>query len=170
MHLRRPIILAAALVAITAGSAQACPNHGTKTATAVAPHAAMGARSAALVAWKPRPWAPAMHAAPPAQGLQIAIDPVDGARGMPAAGELQPQLVTGDGTWATDERPVQIDRAPDGTLTAHLDERWADFAVATVGAGGKPTWSCVHGPQGAAQFMKQPAAPVVATTPKWEDK
>ena len=32
------------------------------------------------------------------------------------------------------------------------------------------TPSCVHGPQGAAQFMKQPAAPVVATTPKWEDK
>ena len=173
MHLRPHIILGAALVAITAGSAQACPNHAAKTATAVAPHAAMSAmssRCAALVAWKPRAWAPATHAAPSAQGLQIAIDPVDGARGMPAAGELQPQLVTGDGTWATDETPLSIDRASDGTLTAHLDERWADFAVATVGAGGKPTWTCVHGPQGAAQFMKQPAAPVVSTTPKWEDK
>jgi hypothetical protein len=169
MQLRRPIILCAALLAITLGSAQACPNHATKAATAVAPRGATSARSAALVAWRPRPWAPATLAAPPAQGLRIAIDPVDGARGMPAAGELPSQVVIGDGTWATDETPLQIDRAADGTLTAHLDERWADFAVATVGAGGKPTWSCVHGPNGAAQFLKHPVASV-PQAPVWEDK
>jgi hypothetical protein len=162
MHLCRHIFLSAALVAIAAGSVYACPNHATKTAMAVTSTGAMKARTAALVAWKPRAWTPAAFAATSAQGLRVAIDPVDGAMGMPAAGELQQQLVLGDGTTATDEAPVQLDRAPDGTLTAHLDERWADFAVATIGPGGKPGWSCVHGTRGAAQFMTHPVASVPA--------
>jgi hypothetical protein len=169
MHLRRHFILGAALVAIAAGSVQACPNHATKTAMAGATERAMSARTAALVAWRPRAWVPATFAAAGTQGLRVAIDPVDGAMGMPAADELKQQLVIGDGTNAPDETPVRVDRAPDGTLTAHLDERWADFAVASVGANGKPTWTCVHGTQGAAQFMKHPVAPV-ATAPVWEDK
>lgn len=169
MHLRRHFILGAALVAVAAGSVQACPHHTTKTAMAGAIQPAMSVRTAALVAWKPRPWAPATSAAPGTQGLRVAIDPVDGAMGMPAADELRQQLVIGDGTNAPDETPVQVDRAPDGTLTAHLDERWADFAVATIGPNGKPAWTCVHGPQGAAQFMKHPVAPI-PPAPVWEDK
>lgn len=169
MHLRRHIILGIALTAVAAGSALACPNHAPKTATAVPARSAMSARTAALVAWKPRAWAPATLAVPQAQGLRIAIDPVDGAMGMPAADQLGQQVVVGDGTTPTDETPVQVDRAPDGTLTAHLDERWADFAVATIGPDGKPGWSCVHGTNGAARFLKHPVAPV-ASAPVWEVK
>ncbi|HZD20072.1 MAG TPA: hypothetical protein VE325_05315, partial [Burkholderiales bacterium] len=82
-HLRRHITLGAALLTIAVGSVQACPNHSTKTATTVAPHRVSSARAAALLAWKPRAWAPATAAAPRAQGLRVAIDPVDGTMGMP---------------------------------------------------------------------------------------
>ena len=124
---------------------------------------ATGKHGAALVAWKPRAWAPGPASTRQAQGLRVAIDPVDGTMGMPV-GELQSQLLIGD------DAPVQIDRAADGTLTAHLDERWAEFAMATIGPDGKPGWTCVAGKKGVAQFMKQPLVPVNPATPKWEDK
>jgi hypothetical protein len=167
MHLRRHIILGAALAAFAAGAAQACPNHATHSSTAAmtaTPNAVSPMRAAAVVAWKPRAWAPANLSSPQAQGLRVAIDPVDGVMSMPAADELSQQLVIGDDT------PVQVDRAADGTLTAHLDDRWADFSVATLGPDGKPAWTCVQGRRGAAQFMKHPVGVLAPAAPKWEDK
>ena len=169
MHLRRHILLGAALTAFAAGSAQACPHHTArdgKSAVLAAPQSVMSPHVAALVAWKPRAWTPATLAASQSQGLRIAIDPVDGTMGMPAPDQMSNGLVIGD----VDNTPVQVDRAADGTLTAHLDERWAEYAVATVGAQGKPGWTCVQGKHGAARFMKQPVAPATPSAPKWEDK
>ena len=176
MLFRRHIMLGAALTAIVAGSVQACPNHSVKSAMPAAPHSVSSTRTAScahaatLVAWKPRAWAPATLAAAQAQGLRVAIDPVDGTLGMPSADELSQQMVIGDGTPVLDDAPVQIDRAADGTLTAHLDERWANFAVATLGPDGKPAWNCVQGQREAAMSMKKPVVRVVPAAPKWEDK
>ena len=169
MHLRRHILLGAALTAIAAGSALASPNHpgrDGRSAALAAPHSTLSPRIAALVAWKPRAWAPATLAAAQSQGMRVAIDPVDGTMGMPAPDQLSNGVVIGD----EDNTPVQVDRAADGTLTAHLDDRWADFAMATIGADGKPDWTCVQGRQGAARYMKQPVVRVIPATPKWEDK
>jgi hypothetical protein len=170
MHLRRHITLGAALMIIAVGSVQACPNHASKTATTVAPRSLSRAPAAALLAWKPRAWAPALLAAPRAQGLRVAIDPVDGTMGMPSGDEWSQQLVIGDGSTGLGEAPVRVDRAANGTLTAHLDERWAEFAVATIGPDGKPGWTCVEGARGAVRFMKKPVAPVLPAAPVWEDK
>ena len=128
------------------------------------------ARAAALLAWKPRAWAPATLAAPRAQGLRVAIDPVDGTLGMPTGDEWSQDIVIGDGTTGLGEAPLRIDRAPNGTLTAHLDDRWAEYAVATIGPDGKPGWTCVEGTRGAARFMRQPIAPMTPAAPVWEDK
>lgn len=171
MQLRRHIVLGAALVTLVAGSAQACPNHGAKSASLAAPQVPQSTRAARLVAWKPRAWAPGPLAPPvQAQGLRVAIDPVDGALGMPSADELSQQVMIGDGSPVSDDAPVQVDRAADGTLTARLDERWANFAVATIGPDGRPDWSCVPGRQGAATYMRKPTTPVTPAAPKWEDK
>ena len=170
MHLRRHFILGAALTAFVAGSVQACPNHSARTASLAAPRSVSSTRAAALVAWKPRAWAPAALAVSQAQGLRVAIDPVDGTLGMPSADELSLDVLVGDGRPVPDDAPVQVDRAADGTLTAHLDERWANFAVATVGPEGKPGWNCGQGRQGATTFMKKPVVRVIPAAPKWEDK
>jgi len=160
MHPRRHILLAAALTTLAASVTWACPQHerhaaGARFTLAAAPQAVSEARVAALVAWKPRAWTP-RGASGAAQGLRIAIDPVDGARGMPAPDAME-QVVIGDGVPIPDDAPVPIVRASDGTITAHLDARWADFAVATIGRDGKPTWSCVQGQKAAAQFLRNPA-------------
>lgn len=165
MHLRRHILLAAALTAIAAGSAQACPEHATKHSTRSASvETPSHARASAVVAWRPRAWAPAASTAPRSLGLRVAIDPVDGTLGMPPADELSQQAMIGDDT------PVQMTRAADGTVTALLDDRWAEFVMATLGPDGKPGWVCVQGSQGATRFMKRPIAPVLPAAPKWEDK
>lgn len=164
MHLRRLILLAAALTALAAVSAQACPNHATRSATAALTTPHPDARNAALVAWRPRAWTPALPSPALAQGLRVAIDPVDHAFGMPAPDALSQQAVIAD------DAPVLIDRAPDGTLTAHLDDRFAQFSVATIGPGGKPTWTCVDGRKGAASYLKHPFVPAVPAAPKWEEK
>ena len=117
-----------------------------------------------MLAWKPRAWLRHDRKAMWDNGLRVSIDPVDGTFGMPVAGELGQQLVIGD------DVPVQIDRAPDGTITAHLDERWAEFAVASIGPGGKPGWTCVHGPQGAARFLGKPVIQVIPVVPQREEK
>jgi len=144
---------AAILIVLTAATVQAHPNH-----------AADHARSAAsIVAWKPRPWTPGSQA----MGLVISIDPVDGARGMPAPGELGPFARVAD------DAPVATFRRANGSVRATLDERFAEFAVVRLGADGKPVWTCVHGTKGAAAFMSHPTvntnpAPPAGTV--WEDK
>src|SRR5712691_10443513 len=97
MHLRRHIMLGVALTAFAAGSVQACPKpDATKTALLAAPPSVSSTRAATLVAWKPRAWAPATPAPVRAQGLRVAIDPVDGTLGMPSADELSQQVMVGD--------------------------------------------------------------------------
>src|SRR5689334_7483820 len=121
MQLRRVIVLGAGLAAIAAGSALAGPNHALKSATNLTPPAS----AHALVAWKPRAWTPG--AANGMNGLQVAIDPVDGAYSMPAPGKTTYIMVPAD------NEPVALTRRMDGSIRAQLDERFADFAVVTLG-------------------------------------
>src|SRR5262245_53090323 len=79
MPLRRLLILSACLGVLPAAAAMACPDHGEKTAVV---SKSRPASAAAVVAWKPRAWAPPAPAG--AAGLRVEIDPVDGAMGMPA--------------------------------------------------------------------------------------
>ncbi len=165
MHLRPHIvILAAGVLMGAAGLAQACPRHGA----AAASHSVTAAQSPAapargalvawrLRAWRPRAWAPAPSVALQSSGLWVSRDPVDGTYGMPDLSTLANQVVID----RTDDAPVLVDHLADGTLSAHLDERWADFAVATIGANGKPAWTCVPGPKGVAQFMTRPVITIV---------
>jgi len=158
MHLRRLVLLGAGLAAIAVGSARACPDSDSKTAVSAA-RRPTSAR--ALLAWKPRAWSPIV-----ANGLRVAIDPVDGAYSMPAPDET-PQMVVTPG----DEAPVATTRRADGSVRAQLDQRFADYAVVTLGPDGKPRWTCVHGNAEAAKFMRAPAAalpPAPGTV--WEEK
>jgi hypothetical protein len=157
MHLRRLVLLGAGLAAIAAGSARA----SDPTANATVSAARRPASAQALLAWKPRAWAPvAMN------GLRVAIDPVDGAYSMPAPDQTPQVVVTPD-----DESPLPITRRSDGSVRAQLDNRFADYAVVTLGADGKPRWTCVHGSVQADKFMRAPA-PAMPPAPGtvWEDK
>jgi hypothetical protein len=158
----RYTLRAAVLMAITVATTHACPNPAAdhaKSALLLTPPP----RRASIVAWKPRAWTPAASA----NGLVVSIDPVDGAMGMPAANQLGPYARIAD------DAPVATFRRANGSVRATLDERFADFAVVSMGADGKPHWTCVHGTQGAAQFMNHPvvnpsSAPAPGTV--WEVK
>ena len=158
MHLRRLVLLGAGLAAIAAGSARACSD---PTANAAVSAARRPVSARALLAWKPRAWAPVA-----ANGLRVAIDPVDGAYSMPAP-DATPQVMVTPG----DESPLPMLRRSDGSIRATLDNRFADYAVVTLGADGKPRWTCVHGSAQAKQFMSAPA-PAMPPAPGtvWEDK
>ena len=156
MPLRRGRLLAALLATLVAGGAHAAVSSTSPT------------RALSLVAWKPRAWAPPAQGVAASAGLRVAIDPVDGTLGMPAPAELAPLAVF------RDDAPVHMTYRANGSGRAQLDDRWADFAVVSLGADGKPVWSCVHGSRGAERFMQQPCAPVpVAVSPSgapWADK
>lgn len=160
MQLCRVIVLGAGLAAIAAGSALACPGHASKSATKSANLTPRSASASALVAWKPRAWTPVA-----ANGMQVSIDPVDGAYSMPTPGTTNYIMVP-----AGDE-PVAVTRRMDGSVRATLDERFADFAVVTLGADGKPRWTCVHGSGQADKLMRAPA-PALPPAPGtvWEEK
>src|SRR5207247_11249462 len=105
--------------------------------------------------WKPRPWAPAGRtAAQTFHGLRVSIDPVDGAMGMPPVDELTSSAVI------SDEAPVLITRRANGGFRAQLDDRFAEYAVVSIGADGKPHWTCVHGPAQATKLVQSHAIPV----------
>ena len=160
MHLRRIVLLGGCLAAFAAGSARACPDPSASTAVSATRRPAS---AHAVLAWKPRAWMPA--AAVAANGLQVQIDPVDGAYSMPAPGQTKFIMVP-----AADE-PIAVTRRMDGSVRATLDDRFADFAVVTLGADGKPRWSCVHGSVQADKLMRAPA-PAMPPAPGtvWEDK
>ncbi len=163
MLLRRPILLCACLTVVTVGAAQACPNHDRTTAQLT--RAQAPANAAALVAWKPRAWGLAARpAAAGSQGMRVAIDPLDGTMSMPQEPISTEMLAVGD------EAPIRMQRFANGSVSAQLDERFAEFAVVTLGADGKPSWTCVHGAAGASRFMSHPV--VVSTPPSLvrEDK
>jgi len=158
----RYTLRAAVLMTLTATAVHACPDAAADPATS-AKSPTLPPSHASIVAWRPRPWAPVVLA----KGLVVSIDPVDGARGMPAPGELGPLAPVQDGA------PVATFRRADGSVRAMLDDRFADFAVVTFGPDGKPVWTCVHGTKGAAEFMQHPVvkpgpAPPAGTL--WEEK
>ena len=161
MRLPQVLILGLSLAGTWAIGARACPN-----APAAAPTASAGPRSAApasapvLLAWKPRAWSPALATA--TGGLRVSIDPLDGVYGMPAADQVEPLVVVAD------DAPVSVVRRANCSGFAKLDERFAEFAVVTLGPDGKPRWTCVHGPSGAAKFMSAPDTP--GTGVRWEDR
>jgi hypothetical protein len=100
-----------------------------------------------------------------ANGLRVSIDPVDGALGMPTADQ------TSSAIELREETPVAVTRRANGSVRVQLDDRWADYAMVTLGADGKPRWSCVHGSAGADKFMLTPS-PALAPAPGtvWEEK
>jgi hypothetical protein len=144
---------AAALIALTAGSAQACPSPACATCVPLKPRA-----------WMPSGLPPVAQAS--SGGLWISRDPVDGAMAMPPP-EAAPGIA--NATSAAQNSPVSIERKPDGTLIALLDDRWANYAVATIGADGRPVWTCVPGRQGVEQFLARPGMFIVAPV-KWEER
>ena len=156
MHLRRDITTLAVALTCICGTVWACPE-----APAVSAAPALTTSRTALVSWKPRAWAPPALA----NGLRVSIDPVDGAFSMPSADELP----VGD-VRIGDDTPLEVLRRENGSVRATLDDRWADFAVVKLGADGKPKWTCVHGPQGAAQFLRSATATAPVPTPGtvWE--
>ena len=156
MSLRRLLMMSASLAVFTA-TAQACPEHGTKSAAQLKPSTA---KASALLAWKPRAWAPPVASA--SSGLRVAIDPVDGTLSMPAPGELE----TSAGVGEEDMRPVSVTRRANGSGRAQLDERWESHAMATMGPDGKPRWTCVDGKAGAERFLKNPVVPAAAPVSK----
>jgi hypothetical protein len=160
------LLLLGACLASFAAAAQACPDHSGPAAAKLTPRSAA---SAALVAWKPRAWQPAT--APAASGLRVSLDPETGLPGMPGPAEFEAL----SRSMADDERPVAIHRRSDGSGWAQLDGRWEDHAVITLGADGKPRWTCVHGKQAADRFMRNPVVPPARTPAPgpgtvWEEK
>ena len=161
----RDLLRALLLTGVVAGAAQACPDHvGAKAAARVT----RTPSQAALVAWKPRAWAPPATILPAASaGLRVARDPVDGTLSMPGPDEtgLEMQARVGE------RRPVAMTRRANGAIRAQLDESFHEYAVVRLGPDGKPYWTCVSGPEEAGRFVKAsatPARPPVST--KWEDK
>lgn len=163
-----PSLLAASLAI---GVAHACPDSDAATSARVTgrvPAPSHPSSAQALLAWKPRAWQPPVRANALQPGMRVAIDPIDGTMSMPT-----------DDEFAVDAS-VEIERAPlqtilhaDGTVQVMLDDRFAEYAVASKTDGGRPIWTCVKGPTGVAQFTKRtapmPAAPV-APVVKWEEK
>src|SRR5260221_13203657 len=124
MHLSRNILLAAALTALAAGSAFACPHRSTRaagrdsrSALSSVPQRVPDARAGALVAWRPRAWT--LAAPSLAQGMRVAIDPIDAAMGMPRPDQLQRrQLVVGDAS------PRAAGGHPNGGVPGPVHEHW----------------------------------------------
>jgi hypothetical protein len=165
MHPRTRIALVAAALALIAGGAQAGSN--TPTTPSGTPAPAPIAVPSSLSLWMPPLWAPSF-AAPAAGGLWVSRDPVDGTLGMPSLRELAG--MPGRASLVPEETPVRVEIRADGTLIALLDDRWADFAVASLGASGAPAWTCVAGRQGVAQFLARPVIVVAPPTVAREDR
>jgi hypothetical protein len=122
-----------------------------------------------ILSWKPRAWQPRTTLAPraAASGLRVAIDPVDGVMSMPLAPISSENVLVGD-----DPTPVQVDHYANGLMVAHLDDRFAQYSVVTVGSDGKPHWNCVTGPAQARKALVAPQPVIVAPAPGtvWEDQ
>lgn len=174
----RPFILAVLMLASFTLVAQSCPSSsacGTKPATrsTVAVKKSVPRRAAASSAVPSAPVAKPVPAAPnaiaaPSAGMRVSIDPVDGGLGMPSP-DLTTELVRVD-----EGAPIVVQIRPNGSRRAILDDRFAEFAVATLGPDGKPAWTCVTGVQGAARFLSAPVLPLKPLVPmpatQWVDR
>lgn len=165
MPLRRSFTSGLLLTALAVTAARACPQHSATTEAALQP--LPHARALALVAWKPRTWQPVTTAVTAAQGMRVERDPVTGTLSMPEGPIATEAVRIGD-----DPAPILVERYANGMLIATLDDRFAEFAVVTLGADGKPHWTCVHGPAAAAQAVARPSTLVAEPAPGtvWEEK
>lgn len=169
MPLRR--ILATALLSALTFSAPvaACSDPAVHAAVPGVPQLKASATNP-LLALRPRVWAPASHRVAvqrAAAGLRVAVDPVDGTLGMPAIEPAAEFVRMEDG------EPIVVRTRRDGSRWAVLDERFAEFSVATIGPDGKLSWTCVSGPRNAARFLANPVvtpdrSPGPGTV--WEDR
>ncbi len=160
MHIGRRLALAACLAALAAAPAVAGTPEAAPATVSVPPGAT------ALLSWKPKAWRPPYALVQAAMGMRVSRDPVTGLYEMPlddAIGEL---------ARIGELAPVQVDLRADGSRRAHLDERFAEFAVVQLGPDGKPTWTCVHSKTAAEQFVNGPRQPVLLPMPgtTWEVK
>src|SRR5258706_7782486 len=127
MRLPCLLLIGTCLAAAAAGEARACPDPGAaKSAESLRP-----ASASHLLAWRPRAWSPAPLLA---SRLRVAIDPVDCAYGMPADDAFAASAVVAD------DAPVSVVRRANGSGLAVLDDPFAEFAVVSLGADGKPHW------------------------------
>src|SRR5207247_3423617 len=170
MSKRHASSIAAGVLARCAGVAQAGPEPSAAPGARFTAPLAPPTSHAAVVAWKPRAWVMPLSVTTPVEGLRVAIDPVDGAIGMPAADDLALPSALADDT------PVSTLRRSNGSVRATLDDRFAEFAVVRLGPDGKPTWTCVHGTGDAMRLLMEscaaaapaPRAPAPGTV--WEEK
>ncbi len=167
MHPWRRVVTAILATCLATVAAHADP--GSAASAAAAPQITtplLGSQRAN--AWKPRAWRPPAHSAAAAQGLRVAIDPVDGSMSMPTDEGAAPAVLS------EGELPplVRILHA-DGTVQLILDDRFLVHAVASMSPLGVPVWSCVEGALGIEKFLLQPArGPIAPVAPavKWEER
>lgn len=169
MSIRRPVTAVALVAMSTAFLSFAHAAAAAAAAAAPAGAAASTAAVAPILSWKPRAWSPRTPVVSQraALGLRVAIDPVDGAMSMPLAPISTENVLVGD-----DPTPVQVDHYANGLMVAHLDDRFAQYSVVTVGTDGKPHWNCVTGPAQARKALVAPQPVMVAPAPGtvWEDQ
>lgn len=106
-----------------------------------------------LASAAPLPAAPA--------GLVLTIDPATGRWGPPAGGELAFR-------WAMSRpaaAPVEVEVAPDGTLSVELGGRFRQAVVARVGVDGALSWSCAQAAAAPLPFLVAPATSTVPSLP-----
>lgn len=136
--------------------------------TATAPEAAEAA--AAPRAEAPRipnvaATAPRRPASPPAAarpaGMLVAIDPETGALVAPTP-EQRARLIGDVAITGNPAAGLLEERAADGTVTLHLDERFAQYSVVRAGAAGAPTHQCVDGREAADAAVRAPGVPARA--------
>lgn len=165
MHPRIPIVLVVTALTCVAIGAQAGSNEVPQ-----APRSLPTPPSAACCStWSlllPPLWESAGQT-DAAAGLWYSRDPVDGALGMPPPAEIAAAFGRAS---LSENAPVQIELRADGTLIAHLDDRWANYSVATLGAAGLPAWMCLTGRFGLEQFLAKPVLVVAPPTVRRVDR
>lgn len=158
--MRRQLLLATCVVAIAAAPALAD--------SATAPVVTLPPSAARVISWKPKAWLPPYSLLQSVAGMRVSVDPVTGLFEMPTDTALEELARVGI------DAPVQVDLRADGSRRAHLDDRFADFAVIRIGANGRPHWTCVHSKDEAEAYVKAGREPVSVPLPlpgtTWEVK
>jgi hypothetical protein len=163
-----PAILAACL---SAAAAHADSGATTTTPASAEPAAAQQLASHRVITWRPTAWSPPALGTASLQGLRVAIDPITGAWSMPTDDGL-----AADARVDGERPPLQSVLHADGTVQVILDDRFMEFAVASIGPLGHPVWTCVQGASGAERLLLRPqlapVAPVAPAPPpvKWEEQ
>jgi hypothetical protein len=104
--------------------------------------------------------APVAAAARPA-GLMVAIDPETGALVAPTP-EQRARLVGDVAIAGNPAAGLREERAADGTVTLHLDERFAQYSVVRAGTSGAAIHQCVDGRAAADDAVRARALPARA--------